>query len=42
MLCNQSSPQMGYLTPDEVGRIAEHIRQGEGEKEGMYGVFVYY
>ena len=36
-LCNQSSPQMGSL-PNEVGRIAQHIRKGEGRKEGKDGI----
>jgi hypothetical protein len=25
-LYDQSSPQMGYLTPNDGGRIAQHIR----------------
>ena len=33
-LCDQSSPQMGPLSPNEVGRIAQHVRIGkEGIKE---------
>ena len=28
---------MGSLTPDEVGRIAQHIRKGEGRKEDRLG-----
>ena len=36
--CDQSSPQMGSLTPNEVSRIAQHVRKGEGRKEGEDGV----
>ena len=32
--CDQSSPQMGYLFLNEVGRIAQHDWKGEGRKEG--------
>ena len=32
-LCDQSSPQMGSLPPNEVSRIAQHVRKGEGRKE---------
>ena len=32
-LCDQSSPQMGIFPPNEVGRIAQHVRKGEGRKE---------
>ena len=31
-------PQMGPFPPDEVGRIAQHVRRGEGRKEGKDGV----
>ena len=31
------SPQMGYLSPNEVGRIAQHVRKGEGRKAGKDG-----
>ena len=31
-LCDQSSPQVGPFPPSEVGRIAQHIRKGEGRK----------
>ena len=37
-LCDQSSPQMGSLAPNEVGRIAETPRNGEGRKQGKGGV----
>ena len=29
-LCDQSSAQMGPFPPNEVGRIAQHVRKGEG------------
>ena len=32
-LCDQSSPQMGPFPPNEVGRIAQHVRKGEGTKQ---------
>ena len=31
-LCNQSSPQMGSLFSNEVCRIAQDVRKGEGRK----------
>ena len=31
-LCDQSSPQMGPLPPNEVGRIAQLVRKGEARK----------
>ena len=34
--CDQSSPQMGFLPSNEVGRIAQKIRKGKG-KGGMDG-----
>ena len=37
-LCDQSSTQMGLFHPNEVGRIAQHARKGEGKKEGKDGV----
>ena len=37
-LCDQSSFQMGSFPPNEVGRIAQHVRKGEGRKEGRDGV----
>ena len=37
-LWNQSSPQMGILPPNEVGRIVQYVREGEGRKEGNDGV----
>ena len=36
-LCDQSSSQMGPFPPNEVGRIAQHVRKGEGRKEGKDG-----
>ena len=33
-LCNQSSPKMGPFPPNEFGKIAQHIRKGEGRKWG--------
>ena len=33
-LCDLSSPQIGSLPPNEVGRIAQNVRKGEGRKEG--------
>ena len=36
-LCDQSSPQMGSLSPNEVGRIAQHFRKGKDRKEGKDG-----
>ena len=32
-LCDQSSPQWGPLPPNEVSRIAKHVRKGEGREE---------
>ena len=29
-LCDQSSPQMGSFLPNEIGRIAQHVRKGGG------------
>ena len=37
-LCDQSSPQMGSLSSNEVGRISQHIKKGEEMKEGKDGV----
>jgi hypothetical protein len=31
-LCDQSLPQMGSFPPNEVGRIGQHVRKGEGRK----------
>ena len=31
-LCDQSSPQMGPLPSIDVGRIAQHVREGGGRK----------
>ena len=31
-LCDQSPPQMGPFPLNEVGRIAQHVRKGEGRK----------
>ena len=31
-LCELSSPQMGPFPQYEVGRIAQHVRKGEGRK----------
>ena len=31
-LCDQSSPQMGPFTPNEVSKIAQHVKKGEGRK----------
>ena len=31
-LWNQSSPQMGILPPNEVGRIVQYVRKGKGKK----------
>ena len=42
-LYDQSSPQMGPFPPNEVGRIAQHVRKREGrkyEKDGV-GMHVY-
>ena len=33
---DQSSPQMGPFPPNEVGRIAQHVREGERRNEGKY------
>ena len=33
-LCDQSSFQMGSLPPNEIGRNSQHVRKGEGRKEG--------
>ena len=41
-LCDQSSPQMGPFLPNEVGRIAEHIRKGEERTEGKDGDHLIY
>ena len=27
-LCDQSSPQRGHFPPNQVGRIAQHVRKG--------------
>jgi len=35
MLCDHSSPQMRSLPPNEVGRIAQHVREGDGINERM-------
>jgi hypothetical protein len=32
-LCDQSLPQLGSLSPSEIGRIAHHARKGERRKE---------
>ena len=40
-LCDQSIPQMGSH-PNEVGRIAQHVRKGEGRKEERDGVNILY
>ena len=37
-LCDQSSPQMGPFPPNEVGRVAQYVRKGEGKKEGQEGI----
>jgi hypothetical protein len=37
-LCDQSSPQMGSLSSNEVGRIAQHVRKGGGRNQGKVGV----
>ena len=31
-ICDQSSPQMGPFPPNEVGRIAQHVRKGKRRK----------
>ena len=36
-LCDQSLPQMGPFPPNEVGRIAQHIRDGDRRKKGKGG-----
>ena len=36
-LCDQSSLNWGPLPPNEVGRIAQHVRKGEGRKQGKKG-----
>ena len=36
-LCDQSSPQMGYRPPKEVGRMAQYVRKEKGRNEGKYG-----
>ena len=36
-LCDQSLPKMGFLHPNEVSRITQHARKGEGRKEGKDG-----
>ena len=36
-LCDHSSPEMGSFHPNEVGRIAQHVRKGKGRKEGKAG-----
>ena len=33
-LWNQSSPQMGPFPPNEVSRIAQHVKKEEGKEEG--------
>ena len=33
-LCEQSCLQWGAFPPNEVGRITQHVRKGEGRKEG--------
>ena len=33
-LCNQSSPQMESFPLNEVGRIVQHVKEGDGRKEG--------
>ena len=33
-LCEQSSPQMGSISSNEVSRVAQRVRKGEGRKEG--------
>ena len=37
-LCNQSSPQWGPFPPNGVGRIAQHVRKGEGRNQGKDGI----
>ena len=32
-LCDQSSPQMRFLPPNDIGKIAQHIREGEGREK---------
>ena len=32
MLCDKLSPKWGPLPPNQVGRIAQHVRKGEGKK----------
>ena len=36
-LCDQSSPKMGPFSPNEVARIAQHVRKGEKRKAGEGG-----
>ena len=31
-LCDESSPQMDPFPPNEVGRIAQHVREEKGTK----------
>jgi hypothetical protein len=34
--------KLGLFPPNEVGRIAQHLRKGEGKKEGKDGVGLYH
>ena len=44
-LCNQSSPQMGSFSRNEVGRNVRHVRKVEGRRKGKDGegaiLFIY-
>ena len=33
-LCDQSSPQMGPLPPNEVDKTAQHVKKEERSKDG--------
>ena len=33
-----SSSQIGTLPPNEISRITQHVRKGEGRKEGKDGL----
>ena len=39
--CDQSSPQMGLIPPNNVGKIAQLVRNGKGMKKGKLVYDVY-
>ena len=41
-LRDQTLPQMGHFPPNEVSKIAQHVRKGEGRKEESHLCHCYY